>query len=105
MTAPIRTTSISDNISGANQTNLILKGIIAIGAMAKISGCVGNADDQSYYQVCNVWVDAGMFLDKAATEYLSELCRAVEESRSYDKFYFLDLRFRRFGRHLQPVRR
>ena len=57
MTESIRTTSVSDNISGANQTNLILKGIIAIGAMAKISGYVENADDQSYYQVRNVRVD------------------------------------------------
>ncbi|KAL5508747.1 hypothetical protein ACEPAG_4726 [Sanghuangporus baumii] len=43
------TTSSSDGITSANQTNLILKGIIGIGAMAKISQYGGRSDDQSRY--------------------------------------------------------
>ncbi|KAL5494568.1 hypothetical protein ACEPAI_29 [Sanghuangporus weigelae] len=43
------TTSSSDGITSANQTNLILKGIIGIGAMAKISQYGGRSDDQSNY--------------------------------------------------------
>lgn len=47
----LRVASISDGISGANQTNLALKGIIGIGAMAKIGGYAGIQSDQSHYQV------------------------------------------------------
>ncbi|KAL5519656.1 hypothetical protein ACEPAH_1339 [Sanghuangporus vaninii] len=43
------TTSTSDGIFSTNQTNLILKGIIGIGAMAKISQYGGRSDDQSNY--------------------------------------------------------
>ncbi|KAL5533549.1 hypothetical protein ACEPAG_9 [Sanghuangporus baumii] len=43
------TTSSSDGITSTNQTNLILKGIIGIGAMAKISQYGGRSDDQSRY--------------------------------------------------------
>ncbi|OCB90969.1 DUF1793-domain-containing protein [Sanghuangporus baumii] len=43
------TTSSSDGIASTNQTNLILKGIIGIGAMAKISQYGGRSDDQSNY--------------------------------------------------------
>ncbi|KLO07018.1 DUF1793-domain-containing protein [Schizopora paradoxa] len=42
-------TSPSDGISSVNQTNLALKGIIGLGAMAKISDFVGNGDDASLY--------------------------------------------------------
>ncbi|KAL5508744.1 hypothetical protein ACEPAG_4723 [Sanghuangporus baumii] len=45
----VRTTSSSDGITSTNQTNLILKGIIGIGAMAKISQYGGRSDDQSRY--------------------------------------------------------
>lgn len=46
-----RTTWTSDGINGANQTNLALKGIIGIGAMAKISKYAVQTDDQNRYQV------------------------------------------------------
>ena len=46
-----RTTSISDGITSNNQTNLVLKGIIGIGAMAKISSFVGKSDDEGLYDV------------------------------------------------------
>ncbi|KAH8111919.1 DUF1793-domain-containing protein [Phellopilus nigrolimitatus] len=44
------TTSTSDGISETNQTNLALKGILGISAMAKISGFAGRSDDQTRYQ-------------------------------------------------------
>ncbi|KAH8111930.1 DUF1793-domain-containing protein [Phellopilus nigrolimitatus] len=44
------TTSSSDGISATNQTNLALKGILGISAMAKISGFAGRSDDQTHYQ-------------------------------------------------------
>ena len=46
-----RRTSESDGVVAVNQTNLALKGIIGIGAMAKISAVVGKTDDASRYQV------------------------------------------------------
>ena len=46
-----RRTSASDGAFAANQTNLALKGIIAIGAMAAISLTVGQVEDASHYQV------------------------------------------------------
>lgn len=46
-----RTTSSSDGINAMNQTNLALKGIIAVGAMSKISQAVGSSDDQERYNV------------------------------------------------------
>ncbi|EJC98583.1 uncharacterized protein FOMMEDRAFT_96129 [Fomitiporia mediterranea MF3/22] len=42
--------SLSDAILSSNQTNLILKGIIGIGAMAKISGYMGYTDVQNRFQ-------------------------------------------------------
>ena len=43
----------TDDFAGAlaNQTNLALKGIVGIGAMAKISGFVGQQGDAARYQV------------------------------------------------------
>lgn len=49
--SPYRQTSPSDGISGANQTNLSLKGITGIGAMAKISSFMGMSSDASTYAV------------------------------------------------------
>lgn len=46
-----RTTSISDGIIAANQTNLALKGIIGLGAMARISNYTGQQTDSDYFQV------------------------------------------------------
>lgn len=46
-----RTTSTTDGITGANQTNLALKGIIGLGAMAKISNYTGHKDDSDHFQV------------------------------------------------------
>jgi len=41
--------SPSDEITAVNQTNLALKGIIGIGAMAKISSCMVVSSDASTY--------------------------------------------------------
>lgn len=49
-----RRPSFSDGISAVNQTNLALKGIIGIGAMAKISSAVGQSVDADHYQVENL---------------------------------------------------
>ena len=46
-----RRTSASDGISAINQTNLALKGVIAIGAMAQICAAVGQNDEASSFQV------------------------------------------------------
>lgn len=40
-----------DGFVGTNQTNLAVKGIIAIGAMAKISGFLNEESDGTMYQV------------------------------------------------------
>lgn len=50
----LRQTSSSDGILSLNQTNLSLKGIIGIGAMAKISHFMGMESDASNYQVRNL---------------------------------------------------
>lgn len=46
-----RTTSTSDGISAANQTNLALKGIIGLRAVAKISNYTGQQNDSDHFQV------------------------------------------------------
>lgn len=46
-----RQPSSSDEITSMNQTNLALKGIIGIGAMARISSFMGMNDDASSYEV------------------------------------------------------
>ena len=51
-----RSTSKSDGVLANNQTNLSLKGIIAIGAMAKISAVIGKMDDANRYQVCPLYM-------------------------------------------------
>ena len=45
----------TDDFAGqlANQTNLALKGIIGIKAMAQIAGVVGEQADEFYYHVSN----------------------------------------------------
>ena len=47
----LRRTSASDGISTINETNLALKGVIAIGAMAQICAAVGQNDEASSFQV------------------------------------------------------
>ncbi|EJD08023.1 DUF1793-domain-containing protein [Fomitiporia mediterranea MF3/22] len=44
-----QTASLSDAINANNQTNVILKGIVGIGAMAKISGYTGHTADQTNF--------------------------------------------------------
>lgn len=46
-----RRTSVTDGVSSVNQTNLVLKGIIGIGAMSGISRAVNKSTDSDYYQV------------------------------------------------------
>ena len=41
----------ADKEEYGNQTNLAIKGIIAIGAMAEMSALVGRTDDQQSFQV------------------------------------------------------
>ena len=41
----------ADKFNSQDQTNLALKGIIAIGAMANMSEIVGSSSDQQSYQV------------------------------------------------------
>ena len=43
----------SDGFSGANQTNLALKGIIGIAAMANISAAMNAGNDSAMYKVSN----------------------------------------------------
>ncbi len=47
----IRRTSPSDGITSINQTNLALKGIIGIGAMARIDSFMGMNNDALMYDV------------------------------------------------------
>ncbi|EJC98584.1 DUF1793-domain-containing protein [Fomitiporia mediterranea MF3/22] len=49
MTPGDQTASLSDSIDANNQTNVVLKGIIGIGAMAKISGYTGHTADQTKF--------------------------------------------------------
>ena len=42
----------ADNLSVNNQTNLAIKGIIAIEAMSKMSSVVNRTDDANKYAVC-----------------------------------------------------
>ncbi|KAL5536145.1 hypothetical protein ACEPAF_4250 [Sanghuangporus sanghuang] len=68
------TTSSSDGISSTNQTNLILKGIIGIGAMAKISEYSGHSDDQSRYdgiakQYVQQWTDLASASDQLVLNF------------------------------------
>ncbi len=46
-----RQSSAADGIQPSNQTNLALKGIVGIGAMARMSGFAAVVEDQSRYQV------------------------------------------------------
>ena len=43
--------SISDAISLVNQTNVVVKGIIGLGAMGKIADAVGQSGDASHFSV------------------------------------------------------
>ena len=52
-----RSTSLSDYLSNTlssvtNQTNLALKGIIGIGAMAKIADAMNQTEDAQLFSVC-----------------------------------------------------
>jgi hypothetical protein len=42
-----------DSLSPSNQTNLAIKGIIAIEAMSAMSLAAGNIDDANKYKVCH----------------------------------------------------
>lgn len=44
----------ADGQSSANMTNLAIKGIVAIEAMAQISAVLGNSSAASYYSVSTV---------------------------------------------------
>ena len=44
--------SSADNLTINNQTNLAIKGIIAIEAMSKMSSVVKQTDDTNKYSVC-----------------------------------------------------
>ena len=44
--------SSADNLTVNNQTNLALKGIIAIQAMSKMASVVNRTDDVNNYTVC-----------------------------------------------------
>lgn len=46
-----RRTQDSISFSAVNETNLALKGIIGIAAMAEISGMIANSGDKSNFQV------------------------------------------------------
>lgn len=66
-------------MSAVNQTNLALKGIIGIGAMAKISSAIGQSDDADHYQVGNL-VTCAFYLrtrKSSVTDYRIELYTAM----------------------------
>ena len=46
-----RTASLSDGINANNQSNVVLKGIIGIGAMSKISSYTGHTADETNFVV------------------------------------------------------
>ena len=77
-----RRTSASDGISSANQTNLALKGVIGVGAMAQICSVVGRNDDANRYQVrTSSYAQKMTYLIKTClTEYCDRLCGKVAEA-------------------------
>ena len=56
---------VGSNLPQFNQTNLAIKGILGIAAMAKISGAAGKGDDVTRYEV---WIKLSFRLCDSCTD-------------------------------------
>ncbi len=97
---------MSDGITSANQTNVVLKGIIGIGAMAKICSFLGMSSSASMYQVHEIMMLTSEFVFIGYTGY----CGILRESMAITCLIvkqdsFIDvLRTINFSRaNIQPV--